>query len=226
MDYRGTPEYKVWEKSILNRDGFHCRIEGCTTSSHAEITAHHLDSFHWCEAKRHDINNGITLCKTHHRAFHGKYGCFDNTEAEFNEWVLELIDPAYIKPTIYLLIGCSGSGKSWVCNQLTDKFTYVSYDGVRKKNHIPGLLAYSDKPKLYDPPIKISTFFKRHSSRFNIICVAILESDEVVKSRVESRGGKWTLGLVKRNATIVKRAQKYSCYSGTSQEILHYLQLI
>jgi len=223
---RGLPEYKEWEEKVFKRDGFHCKILGCEHSRPNNITAHHLDGFHWCVDKRHVVANGITLCKYHHRQFHSEYGNSNNTEAQFKEWVQKILDPNFVKPTIFMVIGCSGSGKSWVCNQLKDLFTYISYDSTRKKNHISGLLAYSDKPKLYDPPIKISTFFKRNSSRFNIRCVAILESDDVVKSRIEKRGGEWTDHISKRNKTMRKRAEKYAEFSGTSEQVLDYLKNI
>ena len=59
------------------------------------------------------------------------------------------------KPTIYLLVGAPGAGKSWVANQLLDKYTYVSYDGNRKKDHLTLLRKPTDKPLLYDPTFKI-----------------------------------------------------------------------
>jgi hypothetical protein len=128
------------------------------------------------------------------------------------------------KPKLYMVAACSGAGKSWVCQQLTDKFDYVSYDGNRKKHHLDLLLAPSDKPKLYDPPIKISTFFKRYSDKFDIHAVFILEDDEVVKARIEARGGEWTEHIAKRNAAMHKRFAKYGNFAGTSQEVLDYLR--
>lgn len=131
---------------------------------------------------------------------------------------------ATTKPKLYMVAACSGSGKSWVCKQLTDKFDYVSYDDTRKKEHLDRLLSPSDKPKLYDPPIKISTFFKRHSDKFDIHAVFILEEDDVVKARVESRGGEWTEHISKRNAAMRKRFDKYGDFAGTSQQVLDYLK--
>jgi guanylate kinase len=129
-----------------------------------------------------------------------------------------------IKPKLYMLAACSGSGKSWVCKQLTDLYDYVSYDDNRKKDHLDLLLLPSAKPKLYDPPIKISTFFKRHSDKFEIHAVFILEEDEVVKQRIAMRGGEWTEHISKRNATMRKRFEKYGEFAGTSQEVLDYLK--
>jgi Zn ribbon nucleic-acid-binding protein len=221
---RGLPEYKEWEKAVFKRDGNYCIISDCSYSRLSNIAAHHLDGFHWCIEKRHLVDNGVTLCKYHHRAFHSVYGCHNNTKDQFDQWITSTNNPDFVKPTIFMVIGCSGSGKSWVCNQLKDDFQYISYDGSRKRNHIPGLMEHSSKPKLYDPPIKVSTFFKRHSHRFNIRCVAILETDDVVKERIKIRGGIWTNSISKRNAVMVKRAAKYGEFSGTSQEVLDYLK--
>jgi len=128
-----------------------------------------------------------------------------------------------IKSKLYIVAGCSGSGKSWVCKQLTDKFEYISYDSNRKKNYLDLLLRPSDKPKLYDMPIRISTFLKLHSDKFDITVVFILEQDEVVKQRIEARGGVWTKYISRRNRIMARRAAKYGAFSGTSQEVLDHL---
>lgn len=221
---RGLPEYKEWAKAVIKRDGNHCTVVGCQMSRNSNVTAHHLDGFHWCIERRHDVSNGVTLCKYHHRAFHSRYGCHNNTVDQFVEWKASMENNSYIKPKLYMLAACSGSGKSWVCKQLTDLYDYVSYDDNRKKTHLDLLLQPSTKPKLYDPPIKISTFFKRHSHQFDIHAVFILETDEVVRSRIESRGGQWTEHIAKRNAAMQKRFAKYGSFAGTSQEVLDYLR--
>lgn len=128
------------------------------------------------------------------------------------------------KPVLYIVAGCSGSGKSWVCKQLTDKFDYVSYDSNRKKHHLDLLLAPGSKPKLYDMPIKISTFIKRHSDQFDIKAVFILETDEAIRTRIEARGGTWTHYLARRNKIMGRRAAKYGVFSGSSRDVLAYLQ--
>jgi hypothetical protein len=128
------------------------------------------------------------------------------------------------KPIVYLVAGVSGAGKSWVCKQLIDKFTYVSYDANPKSKHAELLKQPSDKPKLYDPPIKISTFIKRHSNEFDIRSIFIIEDEEVIKARLEQRGGKFTESAKKRMVAILNRSKKYGIFSGTSDEVLKYLQ--
>lgn len=128
------------------------------------------------------------------------------------------------KPTVYMVCGASGSGKSWVCEQLIDKFTYVSYDKNIKSKHVELLQQSTDKPLLYDPPIKISTFIKRYSNIFNIIPIFIIESEETIRSRIHQRGGRFTEALSKRIHQIQKRSVKYGIFSGTSSEVLAYLR--
>lgn len=135
------------------------------------------------------------------------------------------IDTRHKYKTVYLLCGAAGSGKSWVANQLLDKFHYVSFDGVRKKDHIDTIRAQpDDKPVLFDPNIKISTLIKRHSDEFNIIPVFIIESEEVVKERIAKRGGEWTEHIPKRMKVMEARNAKYGVFSGTAEEVLQWLK--
>lgn len=131
-------------------------------------------------------------------------------------------------PTVYLLIGAPAAGKSWVANQLTDKFDYVSYDGNRKKTHLDLLRVPSTKPKLYDPTFKISTVIRRHSDEFNFVIVAIQEDEQTLRQRMSSRGGKWTDTIMKRNEQVRKRYEKYGNggFIGTSTEVLDYLKTL
>ena len=131
-------------------------------------------------------------------------------------------------PTIYLLIGAPGAGKSWVAKQLTHKFKYVSYDENPKKDHLTLLRQPTDKPIIYDPTFKISTFIRRHSHEFDIRLVAIRESEDTLRERIESRGGKWTPTIAKRNLDVQKRFEKYGSggFIGTSEEVLRYLDSV
>lgn len=129
--------------------------------------------------------------------------------------------------TIYLLIGAPSAGKSWIANQLTDACTYISYDGNRKKNHLDLLRAAPvDKPIIYDPTFKISTIIRRYSDEFNFIIAGIYETEDVLRSRMESRGGKWTDTIMKRNEVVKKRYEKYGAngFIGTSSEVLDYIK--
>jgi Zn ribbon nucleic-acid-binding protein len=213
---RGSIEGKAWKLDVLSKANFTCVKCGYRGGS---LVAHHKNAFNAFPEQRFDIENGACLCQDCHLEFHSKYGKGDNTERQFNEWYIGK------KPTIYMVCGASGSGKSWVCRQLTDMSNYISYDENSKKKHID-LLKGADlsRPTLYDPPIKISTFIKRHSHEFDIIPVFIIEDTETVKERILSRGGEWTDFISKRCEAMKKRNAKYGVFSGTSQEVLDWLK--
>lgn len=58
------PESKQWRRSVLERDGFRCKIsnEDCL----GKIEAHHILGWKSHPELRYQINNGITLCHFHH----------------------------------------------------------------------------------------------------------------------------------------------------------------
>jgi dephospho-CoA kinase len=130
------------------------------------------------------------------------------------------------KPTIYLLIGAPASGKSWVASQLSDLYSYISYDENPKSSHLDLLRQEHSKPILYDPTFKISTVIRRHSDEFNFVIAAIQESEETLRNRMTLRGGSWTDTVLKRNSEIRKRYEKYGNggFIGTSSEVLCFLR--
>lgn len=192
-------------------------IKGC------ELNAHHLQSWDKNEEGRFELDNLVCLSEPAHKLFHKKYGKGNNTKEQYEELKKEV--QSYIdrpKQDLYLVAGVPASGKSWVCNQLKDKFNYVSYDGLNKDFHIYELLKNNDKQLLFDPTIKISTFTKRISHLFNIKLVIIVESEDVLNQRIIDRGGKITNTIkrrMKRMADLSKRCE----FSGTSDEVLKYL---
>lgn len=127
-------------------------------------------------------------------------------------------------PTVYLLCGVSGSGKSWIAAQVLDKCTYVSFDKVPKPEHLSRIMS-SGSDVLYDPTYKISTFIRRHSHELNIIPIFILEGEDIIKTRLEGRGGSITASVIKRIASMQARAGKYGVFSGTSDQVFRFLQL-
>ena len=60
-----------WRSEVFRGDEFTCQF--CGDSSGGNLEAHHIDGYSWCEDKRLDVGNGITLCKQCHKEFHNKY---------------------------------------------------------------------------------------------------------------------------------------------------------
>lgn len=67
---RNIVALRLWKKEILKRDNFLCQI--CNTK--IRITAHHLNSWAKYPEQRFEIDNGITLCFSHHKEFHDSIG--------------------------------------------------------------------------------------------------------------------------------------------------------
>jgi len=219
---RQSLEGKAWTYDVLSKANFIC--QRCYRRG-GKLHAHHKNAFNLFPDQRLSIDNGACLCESCHGKFHSQYGRGDNTAVQFNEW---LHPPSSSKPTVYLLIGAPASGKSWVANQLLDKFDYISYDNNPKQNHLDLLLTPSTKSKLYDPTFKISTTIRRHSDQLDFILVAICETEEILRERMALRGGQWTNTIMNRNGEIQKRFLKYGAngFMGTAIEVLAYLRSI
>jgi len=76
--------YDKWRETVYERDNYTCQKCGARGGT---INAHHKDGYSWCEARRLDLDNGVTLCSDCHKEFHTRYGNRQNTEAEYNEWI-------------------------------------------------------------------------------------------------------------------------------------------
>jgi len=72
MTYRdyNDPLYKKWRKDVRARDGQKCRFPGCT--KRRPLHVHHIIKWASAQGLRYSIQNGITLCKTHHNMVNGK----------------------------------------------------------------------------------------------------------------------------------------------------------
>ena len=78
FNQRCYPEYTEFIKKVMERDNYTCQC--CGEKSSGNLSVHHLDGYNWCEEKRTDETNGITLCNNCHYNFHLKYGRGNNTK--------------------------------------------------------------------------------------------------------------------------------------------------
>ena len=85
----GNVSHKTWRREVFERDNYTCVTCGIKNGLGKTIAfnAHHIDGWNWCKEKRFDLNNGITLCKDCHDAFHKEYGSGDNTKEQFEAFV-------------------------------------------------------------------------------------------------------------------------------------------
>jgi len=130
--------------------------------------------------------------------------------------------------TIYLVCGVSGAGKTWVCSQLTDKFTYVPHDAFFDSINRALVKASksSDKPLITEVPFgerPLRESLERIG--FEVKPVFVIEKPETVAARYMSREGKpIQKSAYSRAATISGRALEWKAKAGTSAEILRYLR--
>lgn len=139
------------------------------------------------------------------------------------------------RPVVYFLVGAFGSGKTWIANQLTNKFTVLSHDkdGIVKAEAV--MLSDHAKVYLYESPVHISSFIKKNQHQFEIRTVVVQEDVDVLKSRIEGRifntipedRVEKIAEKAHRMKVIAGKADKYKVvFSGTSQDCLTYLQSI
>lgn len=150
---------------------------------------------------------------------------------------------------VYLIVGVSGSGKSWVARQLADKFNYVPHDrcwthphakpaeGLDpkwgppgcKSTHFESLLAAAKESAL--PVLSEVPFAERklredlEKEHVHVVPVFVIEPPEVIAKRYRQREGKdLAKPALSRAISIVDRAKEWNSFFGTSDEVLKHLK--
>ena len=133
---------------------------------------------------------------------------------------------------IYLVVGTPGSGKTWVCKQLQDKFDYLAHDDYPNDkayvSNILQLLDFATKPVLIETPFSVSQITEPLMREgYEVIPIFIIESHQVTAERYQQREGRPILaGHFTRINTYTKRAEELGAFKGTSQEVLDYLKKV
>jgi hypothetical protein len=81
---RSSIEYEIWKNAVFVRDNWTCqknKIRG------GDLVAHHIKNFAQYPELRFAIDNGITLSKESHVAFHKQYGKINNTKEQLEEFL-------------------------------------------------------------------------------------------------------------------------------------------
>ncbi len=131
---------------------------------------------------------------------------------------------------IYMVVGCPGSGKSWVCAQLREQFEYVRHDNFLNTNiyisAIQQAHAKATKPLLIETPFSMSQLLEplqSHGSK--VECVFIQEVPGVIEARYRARESKIIpAGHLARQRTYAERAKAMQAFVGTSAQVLEYLR--
>lgn len=131
-----------------------------------------------------------------------------------------------------MVVGCPGSGKSWVCDQLKDQYHYVHHDayiGMQGPVYVDAIKKASKtahKTLLIEAPFSISQIVDPLiADGFEIEMVFIQEKDDVISGRYEKREKKpIPQGHLTRQQTYAQRARDSGSFSGTSEEVFKYLR--
>jgi len=124
---------------------------------------------------------------------------------------------------IYVLTGPSGIGKSWVADQLKDKFCVLERDGVGKSQLWLQLNkeVVKDKPILLGLPVAASTAKKNlESLGYVVSIIQIVEIKEVILQRRMLRNST-SSSTIKAVGPMVT-----ALFTGTSQECLDFLKSV
>jgi hypothetical protein len=130
----------------------------------------------------------------------------------------------------YLICGVSGSGKSWVCRQLVDKFCYIPHD-EHYNDHVQVIkraCLTSDKPIITECPFGERVLKGSiEVIGIRVIPYFVVERPEIVAKRYYEREKKLLpQNALTRASTIIQRAQEWNAPYGTSKEILEKLKAI
>lgn len=138
--------------------------------------------------------------------------------------------------TIYLVVGCPGSGKSWVCEQLVDRFNYIPHDSFMGKrgDYLVAIEAEArktrtTKPILIETPFSISEPKEPLEKKgYKVETVFIIESSDTILCRYFSRHHSPMdhSRLLKQQDTFKIRSVEYKSFSGTSRQVLDHLKTI
>ena len=83
--HRKTLETGIWRKTVYERDNYTCQC--CGDNKGHNLNAHHLANWADNPTLRYELDNGITLCETCHKAFHKKYGYKNTTAIQTEQFV-------------------------------------------------------------------------------------------------------------------------------------------
>lgn len=129
---------------------------------------------------------------------------------------------------IYLVCGVPGSGKTWVCEQLTHKFHYIPHDLHSHKKLVHLASQMNDRYIVMDCPFaerKLRDLLE--DADIIVKPIFIVEEPDVIKSRYLKRNGYMpTPGILTRANTIMEKVREWDAYYGTSKEVLAYLKKI
>lgn len=123
-----------------------------------------------------------------------------------------------MKQKVYLICGVAGSGKSWVCKQLSHLIYYNETDKVGRNDPTRSI-------ELHDCNTMTVTIIKRWTAMgIEVVPVFCLGDFLQVKKQLKDRGGKITKGLYSRWKRMNSLNKKFGVFAGSSTEVLKWMK--
>lgn len=133
-----------------------------------------------------------------------------------------------MKP-IVLVVGCPGSGKSFVCEAVRGQYLYVPHD-LYKEREYPIYLLKSvsrEKPVIGEIPFGLSKIEQACARGTKVIPVFLYEKEALLHERWDRRGNvtaSTRTGHLTRQETYRERASALGAFSGSSSELIEHLR--
>jgi hypothetical protein len=128
---------------------------------------------------------------------------------------------------VHLIIAVPGSGKTWVCNQLKDKFTFVPHDDYPIAAYGRALIQAartSHKPVLAEAPFRASLLVDElENAGLRVEQHYLIEHPHVVRQRYEMREGK---PIPKQHMTNLTRYAARARRPVTATQLLERLKCL
>ncbi len=132
-------------------------------------------------------------------------------------------------PKIYIVAGVPASGKSWVCDQLKDKFLYLRHDDIQDIDKYAAAINVKAKSQdqsiLGDCPFAervLGENLEKYGHKPEFIFIS--EEPYILHMRYAKRGKELPKAHITRQASIKERAKEWGCFLGTSSLVLEYLK--
>ncbi len=131
---------------------------------------------------------------------------------------------------VIVVCGVSGSGKSWACRQVADKFNYIPHD-EHYKDHVQVItkeLNRSNKTVITECPFGERVFKQAlEANGLTVLTVFVIEDPDLIAERYYKRENKeLPKNAYTRATTILNRALEWGSFYGTSEQILNHLKKI
>jgi hypothetical protein len=132
---------------------------------------------------------------------------------------------------VYIVCGVPGSGKTWVCDKVKDKFTYVPNDDYIGRSYVSALVKASkssNKPVLGDCPFGERPLKEElEQLGIKVVPLFLTEKGSVIKQRYEARDGKpIPQAHLTRAMGLEARAIEWGAKYGTATALVDLLKAI